>query len=80
MSFFYSLTVEIQDEAFPLARAAATTTVSHSLLTKMCSGIARPPLSQLGVGWRGRKMSLDPAAHLGVEELLPAILPSPTEV
>lgn len=50
MSFFFYLTVETQDEIFQLAWAAVTTTVSHSLLTKMCSSVARPPLSQLGVG------------------------------
>lgn len=73
------LTVEIQDEIFQLAQAAATT-VSHSLLTKMCSSIARPPLFQLGVGWRGRRMSLDLAACLGMEKKLPAVVSCPTEV
>lgn len=46
----------------------------------MCSSIARPLLSQIGVGWRGRKTCLDSAAHLRVEELLPAVLSFPTEV
>lgn len=79
-SFFNALTVETQDEIFPLARAAATTTVSHSPLTKMCSGVGRPPLARLGVGRMGRRTSLDPATHLGVEEPLPATSPHLTEV
>lgn len=65
--FSFSFTVETQDEIFPLARAAAPPTVPHSLLAKMCSSMAR---LLLAVGWRGRRTSLDPAAHLGVEELL----------
>lgn len=45
----------MQDEIFQLARAAATTTVSHSLLTEMCSVPAHLPLLQLGLGWEERE-------------------------
>lgn len=65
--FSFYFTVETQAEIFPLAREAAPPTVPHSLLAKMCSSMAR---LLLGVGWRGRRTSLDPAAHLRVEELL----------